>query len=144
MNSSMQSNDVRKNLNYCVHTKHVYSLLDMPANEEAYKKLKKHLELCASCSDEFHKFQLKTAAAQVYIPKVLMDHDLKQSFEREVGELFKVMDLDRRQNLKRKVKTGFRFVDTMGLDFIKNLVSKTMFKSYLLALAIFICLKFLL
>lgn len=119
----------------------MYSLLDTPKKEEAYKKLSKHLEVCRACKEEFQKFQLKTMAAQVYIPKALMDHDLRQSFEREVGELFKVMNLDNRENLKKNVKKGFLFIDTMGVDFLKNLTSKTMLKTYLMAVFIFIFLK---
>lgn len=145
MNSSTQSKNYETDLSkQCVHTKHVYSLLDTPKKEETYKKLSKHLETCAACNVEFQKFQVRTAAAQVYIPKALMDHDLRESFEREVGELFKVMNLNDRAMLKKNVKKGFLFVDSMGIDFIKNLVSKTMFKTYFFALVIFICLKLLL
>jgi hypothetical protein len=119
-------------------------LLDTPAKDEAYKKLSKHLETCTTCNDEFQKFKAKTAAAQIYIPKALMDHDLRQSFEREVGELFKVMELNNREILKRKVKKGFLFIDSIGLEFIKNLISKTMLKTYVMAAFIFIALKLLL
>lgn len=139
MNSSIQSN--KDTLRQCIHTKHVYSLLDTPKKEEAYKKLSKHLEVCRACKEEFQKFQTKTMASQVFIPKALMDHDLRQSFEREVGELFKVMNLNNRENLKKSVKKGFLFIDTMGIDFLKNLASKTMLKTYLMAVFIFIFLK---
>lgn len=141
MNSSTQSSYEKINSQHCIHTKHVYSLLDTPKNEDAYRKLNKHLETCSACNKEFQKFQLKTAAAQIYIPKALMDRDLRESFEREVGELFKAMNLNNRQILKSNMKKGFRFIDSMGIDFLKNLVSKTMIKSYLFAMAIFIGLK---
>ena len=116
----------------------------MPKKEESYKRMSKHLETCSVCNKEFQMFQLKTASAQVFIPKILMDRDLRQSFEREVGELFKVMNLNNRENLKRNVKKGFHFVDKMGIEFFQNLLSKTMIKSYFIAGAIFICLKFFL
>ena len=125
----------------CIHTKNIYSLLDMPKKEESYKRMSKHLETCTVCTKEFQLFQLKTASAQVFIPKISMDRDLRQSNEREVGELFKVMNLNNRENLKRNVKKGFRFVDSMGIEFFQNLFSKTMLKSYFIAGAIFICLK---
>jgi hypothetical protein len=125
----------------CIHTKHIYSLLDLPRKDDSYKKMSKHLETCVVCSKEFERFQLKTAAAQVFIPKVLMDRDLRQSFEREVVELFKVMDLNDRELLKRNIKEGFIFVDRMGIEFIRNLLSKTMFKAYFAAVIVFICLK---
>lgn len=142
MNSSLQVNNVDINTTKkCIHTKQVYSLLDTPKKEEAYKKLSKHMEICRACSEEFQKFQVKTIASQVYIPKALMDHDLRQSFEREVGELFKVMNLNDREMLQKKVKNGFLFLDRMGIDFLKNIVSKSMLKTYLLAFVFFFCLK---
>ena len=116
-------------------------MLDLPKSEDSYKRLTKHLETCVTCTNEFKQFQLKTAASQVFIPKVLMDRDLRQSFEREVGELFKVMDLNERELLKRNVKNGFRFIDNMGIAFIQNLFSKTMLKTYFFAGAVFICMK---
>lgn len=128
----------------CVHTKNIYSMLDMPTQDEAYKRLSKHVESCNVCSLEFKKFQSKTMAAQVFIPKVMMARDLRQSFEREVSELFKVMDLNERELLKKNVKKGFRFIDSMGVDFIKNLGSKTMIKAYVLAAFLFALLKFIL
>lgn len=145
MNSSIQTNQFEPHRSKnCIHTKNVYSLLDTPASEEVYKRMKKHLETCTSCNEEFQRFQVRTAAAQIYIPKALMDRDLRQSFEREVGELFKVMNLNNREILKRNVKKGFHVLDSMGLDFLKNMVSKTMIKAYLFALVCFICLKFFL
>ncbi len=128
----------------CVHTKNIYSLLDMPKQEEAYKRLNKHIESCAVCADELKKFQSKTLAAQAFIPKVMMARDLRQSFDREVGELFKIMDLNERELLKKNVKKGFRFIDSMGAGFLKNLGSKAMIKAYVLAALMFLALKFIL
>lgn len=113
----------------------------MPKSEDSYKRMNKHLEICVVCNKEFQLFQIKTAATQVFIPKVLMDRDLRQSFEREVVELFKVMDLNEREILKRNVKRGFLFIDKMGIEFIQNLLSKSMLKTYIIAGALFICLK---
>ncbi|MGZ3786998.1 MAG: hypothetical protein ACXVLQ_00665 [Bacteriovorax sp.] len=126
---------------HCVHTKHIYSMLDMSKKDEAYKRLSRHIETCPVCARELQNFQHKSMAAQVFIPKISMDRDLRQSFEREVGELFKVMNLNEREQLKRNVKKGFRFIDALGVDFLKNLASKTMLKAYVLAVFIFIGLK---
>jgi hypothetical protein len=125
----------------CIHTKNIYSLLDLPKSDESFKKMHKHLESCSVCSREFQMFQLKTAATIAFIPKISMDRDLHQSFEREVGELFKVMNLNERERLKRNVKDGFVLLDQMGIEFIRNLASKTMLKTYVLAGVLFICLK---
>ena len=113
----------------------------MPKNDESYKLMNKHLENCTICNKEFQRFQLKTSAALVLIPKVLMDRDLRQSFEREVVELFKVMDLNERELLKKNVRKGFIFIDKMGIEFIRNLFSRTMVKTYFFALVIFICFR---
>lgn len=139
--SIQESNGIQSISRNCIHTKHIYTLLDMPKKDESYKRMSKHLETCTVCNKEFQLFQLKTKVSLVFIPKVLMDRDLRQSFEREVVELFKVMDLNDRELLKRNVKKGFLFVDRMGIEFIQNLLSKTMFKTYLFAGALFICLK---
>lgn len=125
----------------CIHTKNIYSLLDMPAKDESYKNLSKHIESCPVCSQEFKTFQTKTTAAQIYIPKAIMDHDLRQSFDREVGELFKVMNLNEREALKRNVKKGFKTLDQMGIDFLKTLSSKPMIKIYAVAAVMFLALK---
>jgi hypothetical protein len=127
--------------NYCVHKKHVYSMIDLSVNDESYKKMNKHLENCSVCKNELVTFQSRTLASQVFIPKALMDSDLRQSFEGEVVQLFKAMNLNEREMIKKNVKNSFIFIDQLGIEFIKNLVSKTMFKTYFIGLVIFICLK---
>lgn len=126
----------------CIHTKNIYSLPDLSPKDEAYKNLSKHVENCPSCSQELKRFQMKSAAAQVYIPKVVMDRDLRQSFEREVSELFKVLQLDEREKLKANVKSKFKFLDQMGIDFLKTLSSKKMLKMYVVAGVLFLALKY--
>jgi len=113
----------------------------MPKNDESYKAMKKHLENCSICNNEFQNFQAKNTQALTLIPKFSMDRDLRQTFEREVVELFKAMDLNDRKLLKRNVKQGFIFLDKMGIEFIRNLFSKAMIKTYVFALVIFIGLK---
>jgi hypothetical protein len=126
----------------CIHTKNIYSLLDMSPKDEVHKNLTKHIESCSVCAQELKKFRLKSLAAQVYIPKVVMDRDLRQSFEREVGELFKILQLDEREALKRNVKHKIKTLDQMGVDFIKTLSSKSMIKVYIIAAAMFLALKY--
>lgn len=141
---SLELRNEKKISKNCVHTKQVYSLIDIPKKEEVYKRLAKHLESCESCSFELEKFKLETTATKVFIPKIAMARDLKESFDREVGELFKVMEINEHEALKRNVKKGFKFFDNMGLDFFKNLKSKSMVKAYLFALVLFFSLKYFL
>ncbi len=126
----------------CIHTKNIYSLLDMSPKDEAYKNLSRHIENCPVCSKEFQKFQTKISAAQVYIPKAVMDRDLRQSFEREVSELFKVLQLNEREALKHKVKSKFKTIDQMGIEFLGTLASKQMIKIYVVAAAMYAALKY--
>lgn len=116
--------------------------MDMSPKDEAHKMLSKHVENCQVCAQELKKFQMKSSAAQVYIPKATMDHDLRQSFEREVGELFKILQLNEREALKHTVKKKFRTLDQMGIDFIATMTSKSMIKIYVIAAAMFVALKY--
>lgn len=142
MNSSRhESIENQRISNYCVHTKQVYSLRDLNPKDELYKKINKHIETCKVCNKEFQLFQVKVAATQVFIPKATIDRDLRESFEREVGELFKVMNLNERERLKKSVKNSLVFADQMGLAFLQNLFSKSMLKAYLVAGTLFIILK---
>ncbi len=141
---SQELNFQKHSAKNCVHTKNIYSLLDTPKNDETYKRLMKHLETCSACAQELKKFETKTAAAQVFIPKMTMDRDLRQSFEREVGELFKVMDLNERELLKKKVKKSVRFLDNMGVDLVRTLVSKSMIKVYVITAAVVVGIKYFL
>lgn len=141
---ALEFQNEKKISNNCIHTKRVYSLIDLPKKEESYKKLVKHLDSCNTCSLEFKKFQNETTATKIFIPKIAMARDLKESFDREVGELFKVMDLNDHVILKRNVKNGFLFIDNIGLDFINILKSKSMIKAYAFAVAIFLGLKYFL
>ncbi|MBP9680948.1 MAG: hypothetical protein KBD76_06060 [Bacteriovorax sp.] len=127
---------------HCIHTKHVFSLLDIPKTEESFKRLSKHVESCTICTEELRKIQLKALGTKVFIPKAVMGRDLRQSFEREVGELFNVMNLNDRHLLRQNMKKGFRFVDSMGVDFLKSLTSPMMIKAYFFATALFIALKY--
>jgi len=138
----MQNDFNLKNTKHCVHTKNIYSLMDIPHKEDSYKRFAKHLESCRQCSEQFKIFKFKNEAAQIYIPKVHMDRDLRQSFEREVSELFKLMNLNERQALKRNVKNKLQQIDSIGLSIIENFTSKRMVKAYLMGLFIFLGLKF--
>jgi hypothetical protein len=145
VNRPIQESNISKTFsNVCIHTKNIFTLLDTPKNEESYKRLSKHLDNCVICAKEFEVFKLKNNAAQVFIPKIQMDRDLRQSYDREVVELFKVMNLNDHENFKKNMKKSFVFVDRMGIEFVKNLSSKSMIKSYFVAGIVFVCLKFFL
>lgn len=78
----------------------------------------------------------------MYIPKPMMDRESKENFEREVSELFKNFNLDRKSAAKAKLKQKIKSIDSAGADILGHLTSKTMLKGYLAALIVFGLLKF--
>ena len=124
-----------------MHTKNVYSLLDLPSGDEAHKKLTKHLENCTACEWEFQQYKKANENLKLLIPEVVMDKDLHQTFNSEIVELFHTMELSNRVVLKKKVKNKIIFIDQMGIDFFKNLTSKKMIKFYFIGAALCLGLK---
>lgn len=129
MDSSLQSHFV----NQCIHSKNIFSLADLPAEDENYKKIKKHVEGCRHCSAQYAKSAHQLAAMKIYIPKPLIDKESKESFEREITELFKIFNLNKKTAVKNKIKSKMKLIDSAGADLLKNLVSKTMLKAYVVA-----------
>ena len=129
---------------FCVHTKNIYSLLDLPVVDESFKKLSKHVEGCSICESEFKNYKKKNERLKLLIPEAVMDKDLHQTFDSEIGELFHTLELSDRAALKKKVKNKFKFIDQMGIEFLGNLISKTMIKYYLLGAVVFLGLKHIL
>ena len=128
----------------CVHTKNIYSMLDLPIFDDSFKRLSKHIESCSTCALEFKNYKKNNERLKAIIPEAVMDKDLNQTFESEIVELFHTLELSDRAALKKKVKNKFKFIDQMGIDFLANLTSKTMIKYYLLGAVVFLGLKHLL
>lgn len=133
MDRSLSSQQFKNYSSHCIHTKNIYSLLDLDQSAESYRHLKKHLDHCSICSDHFKIFQIKNEAMRVAIPIITMDRELKQTFNRELSEVFKVLKLSRSEQFKDNVKNRFQFLDQMGLAFFQNLKSKSMLKAYVIA-----------
>jgi hypothetical protein len=83
-------------------------------------------------------------AAKVFVPKIFLPKDLKETFNREVSELFKTAGFNDVENKKIKMKNALSFFDQLGENFIKILYSKNMLVAYVFAFAIFISLKYVL
>ncbi len=122
----------------CVHTKNIYSLLDLSQNAEAYKKLSKHLDTCKICSQELEIFKLSSENSKAFIPTIVMDKDLKISFAREIEDIFKIMDLNTSERLKKNVTSKFKALDQFGLDILGIFKSKKMLVVYLAIAAAYI------
>jgi hypothetical protein len=125
----------------CIHTKNVFSLVDLPPVDETYKKIKKHVDNCKVCEEAFRNFELNNVASKIQIPKPQIDSETKEIFEREVSDLFRAFDLNAKELLKKRIKNKIKHIDSMGVDFIKMLTSKQMLTTYALGAVLFVILK---
>ena len=128
-------------LKSCIHTKNIFSLIDLSQEEELHKKMNKHVQGCSVCTKELQNFQLKNFEAKIHIPKPQIDTETKSIFEREVSDLFRAFDLNEKMLLRKKIKNNIKKIDMIGVGFIKNLTSKGMIKTYAFATVLFIVLK---
>lgn len=113
----------------------------MSREEESYHRLHKHLSGCDVCQKAYKHFELKNFEAKVYIPKPQIDSETKLVFEGEVHEIFKTFDLNEKERLKKKIKSNIKKLDNAGIDFIRNLGSKSMLKTYALGAVLFVLLR---
>ena len=125
----------------CIHTKSIFSLIDLDFEDDTFVNIKKHSDKCEACSSELRKFELLNQQATFFIPKPQIDTETKASFEREVHEVFKAFDLNEKEQLKSKIKKKIKKIDTVGADFLKNLGSKSMVKTYAFGIVLFVVLK---
>ncbi len=126
---------------YCIHTKNVFSLMDLHPEDKSYQKIKKHMDDCQVCEGAYKKFEFKNLEAKIHIPKPQIDSETKEIFENEIHELFKTLDLNEKALLRKKIKSNIKKIDVAGIEFIKNLASKGMIKTYVFGAALFVVLK---
>jgi hypothetical protein len=120
--------DIHRNINLkskCLHQKNIYSLIDLSPADPQYTFITNHLKSCSNCSKEKIKFELEVQAMQVFIPKPVMDKELKESFNRELHEMLINLGMNKFTNKKQAVTSVFNTANTTAELFIKNLFSKT-------------------
>lgn len=127
--------------NHCIHTKNIFSLLDLNQQDVMYNFLINHEKKCTKCSLQLKKFKEANFAAKVAVPKPFMPKDLRETYSGELSELFKIAGLNEAENQKQKFKDSLRNFDKMGKEFINNLSSKTMIRAYAAAFLFFLGLK---
>lgn len=125
----------------CIHTKSIFSLIDLDFEDESFVNIKKHSDKCEACSNALSKFELQNQQATFFIPKPQIDAETKNAFEREVHEVFRVFELNEKEQLRLKIKKNIKKIDMAGVEFIKNLGSKNMMKTYALGLVLFVVLR---
>lgn len=128
-------------LKTCIHTKSIFSLIDLDFEDESFVNIKKHSDKCDACTTALKNFELQNQQASFFIPKPQIDADTKASFEREVTEVFKAFELNEKQQLKLKIKKNIKKIDTAGVEFMKNLGSKSMVRTYAFGLVLFVVLR---
>jgi hypothetical protein len=132
----------REEHNQCIHTKNIYILLDLGQQDVMYNFLNTHEKKCSICATQFKKYKEENLASKVFVPKPFIPRDMRETFNTEVSELFKMAGLNEAANRKKKIKKSLLALDHGGEIFLKNLSSKTMLKAYTLALIAFLAMKF--
>jgi transcriptional antiterminator len=135
---------LRQNDHHCIHTKNIYSLVDLTKQDAMYDFLVDHEIKCRQCSSMLNNFKENNLAIKVFVPKPFLSKDLRETFNGEVTELFKIAGLNIFENKKQKIKNELLSIDRLGVGFIGNLFSKSMIKAYVLALFLFAGLKYIL
>jgi hypothetical protein len=139
---SFQTSSVKLNSpTKCIHTKNVFSMLDLKQSEENYKKIKKHVDICQTCENELKRFELESIEVKIHIPKPQIDTETKEIFTREVSEIFKTFDLNEKAALRAKIKSKIKGIDSFGVSIVKTLTSRKMIATYAFAGVMFIVLK---
>jgi hypothetical protein len=125
----------------CVHTKNIFSLVDLAHHDDSYQRIRKHVDGCQVCDIHYKKFELENLAVKIHIPKPQIDSETKEVFAREISELFKTFDLNEKTLLRKKIKSNIKKIDSLGVGLVKNLFSKTMLASYAGGVVLFVVLK---
>ncbi len=125
----------------CIHTKSIFSLIDLDFEDEAFVNITKHTDKCESCSTALKNFELQNQQATFFIPKPQIDAETKAVFEREVHDVFRVFELNEKEKLRLKIKKKIKHIDTAGAEFLKHMGSKSMVKTYAFGLVLFVVLR---
>lgn len=125
----------------CIHTKNIFSMLDLNQSEENYIKIKKHVDNCQVCDTAYKKFELENLEVKIHIPKPQIDTETKEIFSREVSDLFVAFDLNEKSLLRKKIVTKIKGIDSFGISVIKNFVSRKMIATYAFGAVLFVVLR---
>jgi hypothetical protein len=125
----------------CIHTKNIFSLVDLTPKDESYAFLNLHVKSCSVCKNEYAKFTEQVVASQVFIPRPTMDKDLKESFDREMHDLLISFKLNEKVIKRDRWVNVFTQTNYFATEFFKSLYSKSMLIGLVTALAIFFMLR---
>ena len=134
-------NLLKKSSSRCIHTKNVYSLIDISNKDDFYLKVDQHIKGCQTCKDEFEKYKQKQFAIKFLIPKPSIDSETREIFENEVAEMFKSFDLNEKVLHKKKIKNKILLIDSFGSGVIKHVTSTKFYVIYVLGIGLYFILK---
>ena len=83
----------------CIHTKSIFSLIDLDFEDDTFVNIKKHSDKCDACSNALRKFELQNQQAIFLIPKPQIDTETKNTFERQVADVFTAFELNEQVQL---------------------------------------------
>ena len=119
--------------NVCIHSRNLISLIDLTSKDEAYSFYNNHIKSCEVCAREYKNISSKVIASQVYIPKPMMELEMKESFEREIHDLLVHLKINEEEFKKSKAVGIVKSIDNFGAAFFKSLGSKIFFFSLLIS-----------
>jgi hypothetical protein len=133
----------RQNKSHCIHTKNIYSLLDLGPQDLLYDFLNLHQKKCTECAEKLLLFKEQCLAMKVFVPKPYLPKDLRETFNGELSDLFKISGLNDSENEKKKIKESISLIDKFGEEFFKSLLSEKMMAIYAVTIIISLCMKYL-
>jgi uncharacterized protein with ATP-grasp and redox domains len=108
-----------------------------------YDFLNLHQKQCLNCSQQLSQFKEQCIAMKVHVPKPYLPKDLRETFNGELSELFKISGLNDLENEKRKIKDKIHLLDKFGEEFFKSVLSQKMITVYVFTLAVSLFMKYI-
>lgn len=127
--------------NVCIHTKNVMSLININSNQLQNTELLSHVKNCPTCSKEYNLRKGQIEGLNIFIPRPLMDKELKETFDRELHELLVHFGLNDKANRERLAVTYLSTLNSYGETILKVLFSKSMLAAYACAGVMYLLLK---
>lgn len=124
----------------CIHQKNLILLYDADLTSPESQFLQSHMKSCVPCQGYWNDFNFKMEASKVFIPKPMMDRELRVTLGREIHDLFKNLKMTKKDNRKNSMQKMFESISLFSDSLKKSIVNKHMFIAYGVATFIYILL----
>lgn len=110
-----QSDELKKNMKNekiknCVHQKNIQKLVDRVQGQENYLATYQHMQRCPICLEEYKKIKFARQEVKVFIPKVSMNKEMRESFNLEVDEILKLANLGPSNKARDLIPAHFNLI----------------------------------